>query len=74
MNTVKIKDDGYGFYDYMWNGHQFGVFGNYSKYNDCDIIITPLGNFCSWEKYCAKVENMNLCRKESTCDKETLKC
>jgi hypothetical protein len=73
MNTVKIKDDGYGFYDYMWNGHQFGVFGNYSKYNDCDIIITPLGNFCSWEKYCAKVENMNLCRKESTCDRETLK-
>lgn len=72
MNTVKIKDDGYGFYDYMWNGHQFGVFGNYSKYNDCDIIITPLGNFCNWEKYCAKVENMELSRKESTCDRDKI--
>lgn len=70
METTKIKDDGYGFYDYMWHGHQFGVFGNYSKYNDCDIIITPLGNFCNWEKYCARVENMELSRKESTCDRE----
>ena len=70
--AVKIKDDGYGFYDYMWNGHQFGVFGNYSKYNDCDIIITPLGNFCNWEKYCARVENMELSRKESTCDRDKI--
>jgi hypothetical protein len=72
MDTIKIKDDGFGFYDYMWNGHQFGVFGNYSKYNDCDIIITPLGNFCNWEKYCARVENVSLSRRESTCDRETI--
>ncbi|MBR1449172.1 MAG: radical SAM protein [Prevotella sp.] len=72
MGTIKIKDDGFGFYDYMWQGHQFGVFGNYAKYNDCDIVITPLGNFCSWEKYCAKVENVELNRKESTCDRETI--
>lgn len=74
MNTVKIKDDGFGFYDYMWNGHQFGVFGNYSNYDSSDIIITPLGNFCKWEKYCEKVENTSLCRKNSTCDEEPVMC
>ena len=72
MNTVKIKDDGYGFYDYMWEGHQFGVFGNFTRYDNSDIIITPVGNFCNWEKYCRKVENKNLCRNDSTCDKESV--
>lgn len=43
--SVKVGDDGYGFYDYKWNGHTFGVFGNYGKYNRSDIIVTPLGNF-----------------------------
>lgn len=61
LPAVKIKDDGYNFYDYVWNGHQFGVFGNYVGYNDSDIIITPLGNFCSWEKYCEKIGNTELC-------------
>ena len=40
--------------------------------NDCDIIITPLGNFCNWEKYCTRVENMELSRKESTCDRDKI--
>lgn len=72
LEAKKIKDDGFGFYDYVWQGHQFGVFGNYSKYNECDIIITPLGNFCKWEKYCKKVENTLLSRRESTCDKDAI--
>ena len=72
--SVKIKDDGYGFYDYLWEGHQFGVFGNYGKYNRSDIIITPLGNFCDWEKYCKAVENTKLVRKNSNIDNEKIMC
>ena len=56
----------------MWEGHQFGVFGNFTRYDNSDIIITPVGNFCNWEKYCRKVENKNLCRNDSTCDKESV--
>lgn len=62
LPAVKIKDDGYNFYDYLWNGHQFGVFGNYAGYDESDIIITPIGNFCKWEMYCDKVGNSNLKR------------
>lgn len=62
LPAVKIKDDGYNFYDYLWNGHQFGVFGNYAGYDETDIIITPVGNFCKWEMYCAKVGNSDLKR------------
>lgn len=70
--SVKIKDDGYGFYDYEWNGHQFGVFGNYGKYNRSDIIITPFGNFCDWEKYCKAVKNEELVRQNSKIDEEKI--
>lgn len=70
--SIKTGDDGYGFYDYEWNGHKFGVFGNYGKYNRSDVIITPLGNFCDWEKYCKAVENTELVRKNSKIDNEKI--
>lgn len=70
--SVKIGDDGYGFYNYEWNGHKFGVFGNYGRYNRSDIIITPLGNFCDWEKYCKAVENTELVRRDSKIDNEKI--
>ena len=57
LPATKIKDDGCNFYDYIWNGHQFGVFGHYSGYDDTDIIITPKGNFCKWESYCKAIGN-----------------
>ena len=69
MELTKVKDDGHNFYDYVWQGHQFGVFGNYAGYDDTDIIITPKGNFCKWEMYCKKVDNKCLSRKRSTVDK-----
>jgi hypothetical protein len=52
-----IKDDGHNFLSYTWNGHEFGVFAHYSKYDDTDIIISPVGNFCKWESYCDRVGN-----------------
>lgn len=70
--SVKTGDDGYGFYDYEWHGHTFGVFGNYGKYNRSDIIITPLGNFCDWERYCKAVENTQLVRKNNKIDDEKI--
>lgn len=72
LGTTKIKDDNYNFYDYVWNGHQFGVFGNYTGYDKCDIIITPLGNFCCWEDYCKKVKNTALSKKYSSADYEKI--
>lgn len=70
MDVQMIKNDGHNFYDYVWQGHQFGVFGNYSGYDDTDIIITPIGNFCKWEMYCDKVGNCSLNKKESSVDYE----
>ena len=65
-------DDGYGFYDYKWNGHTFGVFGNYGKYNKSEIIVTPLGNFCDWEKYCMAVKNNELVRRNNHIDDDKI--
>ena len=57
LPAVKIKDDGCCFFDYTWEGHQFGVFGNYKGYNSTDIIITPVGTFSRWDDYCKKIGN-----------------
>ena len=67
LPATKIKDDGCNFFDYEWEGHQFGVFGNFIGYNQTDIIITPVGVFSRWEDYCKKVGNTNL-TKDSKCD------
>lgn len=64
LPATKIKDDGCNFFDYTWNGHQFGVFGNYNGYNSTDIIVTPVGTFSRWEDYCKKIGNPNLSCKE----------
>lgn len=57
LPAIKVKDDGHNFFDYIWNGHQFGVFGNFVGYDKTDIIITPVGNFSCWEDYCKKIGN-----------------
>lgn len=53
----KIKDDGHNFISYEWNGKEFGQFTHYKKYDDTDIIISPVGVFSKWEMYCEKVGN-----------------
>ncbi len=68
LGTLQIQDDGCNFYDYVWEGHQFGVFGNYTGYDDTDIIITPVGNFCKWEMYCNAVGNHSLNKTQSSVD------
>lgn len=73
LGAEKILDDGCNFYDYVWEGHQFGVFGNYTGYDDTDIIITPIGNFCKWETYCEHVGNCSLNKKRSSVDNEEIK-
>lgn len=65
MGAVKVKDDGKNFFEYEWkdsNGeiHHFGLWGNYTGWEDTDIIITPFGNFCRWEDYCKKIGNYSL--------------
>lgn len=52
-----IGDDGHNFISYEWNGHPFGMFAHYKKYDDTDVIISPYGNFTKWEQYCEKVGN-----------------
>jgi len=39
---------------------EFGLFAHYSGYDETDFIITPVGNFTKWEKYCNKIENYDL--------------
>lgn len=73
LGATKILDDGCNFYDYVWEGHQFGVFGNYTGYDDTDIIITPIGNFCKWEMYCEQVGNCSLNKNKSSVDHEKVK-
>ena len=72
LGTCKVKDDGCKFYDYIWEGHQFGVFGNYTGYDATDIIISPVGNFCRWEHYCKKIGNTSLSKNFSSADFEEL--
>jgi len=47
-------------YKNLERNKNFGLFAHYIGYNNTDIIITPLGNYCSWEKYCNKIENYDL--------------
>lgn len=72
LGAVKIKDDGCNFYDYIWEGHQFGVFGNYTGYDDTDIIITPNKTFSIWEMYCESVGNTDLNKTASSVDKDII--
>jgi hypothetical protein len=60
LPATKIKDDGCNFYDYEWEGHQFGVFGAYKGYDATDMIVTPVGVFSRWEHYCKKIGNLDL--------------
>ena len=60
-NIFEIKNE-HNFITYLDTKRQknFGLFAHYSGYNNTDIIITPLGNFSSWEKYCNKIDNYDL--------------
>ena len=60
MGAKLVKDDGHNFLTYEYQGKEFGVFAHYSGYDKTDIIITPIGNFSSWEKYCETVGNTSL--------------
>lgn len=62
LPAKKIKDDGHNFFDFTWNGHQFGLFANYDGYDETDVIISPMGNFVKWESYCKKIGNDDLYR------------
>jgi len=60
-NISEIKNE-FNFVTYLDNKRkkEFGLFAHYSGYNNTDFIITPEGNFTSWEKYCNKIENYDL--------------
>lgn len=60
MGAKLVRDDGHNFLTYEYQGKEFGVFAHYSGYDKTDIIITPIGNFSSWEKYCETVGNTSL--------------
>lgn len=60
MGATLVRTDGCNFLTYEYNGKEFGLFAHYEGYNDTDIIITPVGNFTSWEKYCNKIGNDDL--------------
>jgi hypothetical protein len=59
-NTKYVGSDGHNFLHYEMGGKIFGLFAHYFGYNETDVIITPLGNFLSWEKYCNAIDNFNL--------------
>lgn len=40
--------------------------------NKSDIIVTPLGNFCDWEKYCKAVKNNELVRRNNHIDDDKI--
>ena len=64
--TIKYKDGGFDSSNTSYNlklDFDFRPFHTitYSGYDDTDIVITPLGNFCKWEQYCKAVGNDQLC-------------
>jgi MoaA/NifB/PqqE/SkfB family radical SAM enzyme len=54
------RTDGHNFLTYSYRGREFGLFAHYEGYDKTDIIITPIGNFASWEKYCLAIGNGDL--------------
>jgi len=56
--TYQYKEDTqFGIYKYS---RRFGLFAHYSGYDKTDIIITPIGNFASWKKYCKAIGQYDL--------------
>jgi len=57
MNAELISEKhGYMMYEYLTFFHgAFGFFHDYLKYDDTDIIMTPVGTFMKWSEYCSAV-------------------
>ena len=55
----ELLSNNHNFLTYMdtTRGKKVGLFAHYSGYNKTDVIITPVGNFSSWDKYCEKIGN-----------------
>ena len=60
MGAKYVGSDGYNFLSYSYNGKHFGVFAAHEGYDKTDVIISPLGVFVDWVKYCKKVGNDKL--------------
>lgn len=68
---AKLLSNDHNFLMYEYEGKQFGMFAYHgdpnakpqdeeSGYEKTDVIITPLGNFSVWERYCQAVGNKNI--------------
>jgi hypothetical protein len=60
MGAKVVRTDGHNFLTYEYKGMEFGLFAYYKGYDKTDLIITPIGNFASWEKYCQAIGNHSL--------------
>ena len=60
MGAVKVTED-YNFYTYKYKNYIFGLFAHWMGYNNTDVIVTPVGNFNNWDRYCEKIGNYDLC-------------
>lgn len=60
MGAKLVRTDGHNFLTYEYKGKEFGLFAHFEGYDKTDIIITPIGNFASWKKYCAAIGNTSL--------------
>lgn len=58
--VTRVRDDNHNFVTYSLNGKEFGLFAHYSGYDKTDMIISPRGNFASWEAYCNSINNFDL--------------
>lgn len=52
---ARLASEEFGFRLYEYCGGRFGFFKDYTRYDDTDIIISPVGTFTKWREYCRAV-------------------
>ena len=57
MESKLIEDTGYGllFFNHLPTGKTFGYYHHSDNYKNTDLILSPLGDFIAWDKFCEAI-------------------
>jgi len=57
MESELIEDTGNGllFFKHLPSGKKFGYYHHADNYKNTDLIISPLGTFVAWDKFCEAI-------------------
>lgn len=55
MGARFVEDTGYGLLFFEHEGRRFGYYHHSDNYKNTDLIVSPLGNYIAWDKFCEDV-------------------